>query len=193
MKRSDYTEGSWGRLQTALNNALSIQADDDASQKCIDDATEALLFAIEDLVEIEKPEVPEDVDKSELAKAIEAAKALDASDYTEESWSVFNKELTEALLVLEDEDASQADVDEALAALVAAIDNLVEKVTEDPEVEDEDKDDEDGKGDKNDKDGEDGKSPKTGDESKLLLYLVLLVLSGATPLSMFVRRKIKKA
>jgi hypothetical protein len=123
-------------------------------------------------IEVSEPTV----DKSRLNEVIEAAKALKASDYTKESWSILESNLIDALLVLENEDASQADVDEALEALMAAMDGLAEMTVEDPGEEDED----------------DDKPPKTGDEAIFLPYMILFVISGATLLYIFVRKKTKK-
>ncbi len=49
------------------------------------------------------------------------------ADYTPASWAVYREKLTAAEAVVENENASQADVDDALAALKEAVKNLIEK------------------------------------------------------------------
>ena len=60
------------------------------------------------------------VDKAALASAITAAEALKEEDYTAESWAAFAEALDAAKTVNGKEDATQAEVDDALAALNAA-------------------------------------------------------------------------
>jgi len=67
------------------------------------------------------------VDKSKLQAKIVEAQALNEDDYTEESWQNLAQALTAAIAVLEDEEATQLEVDGALAALIEAMNGLVEK------------------------------------------------------------------
>ena len=67
-------------------------------------------------------------DTTALTKEVETAKALAENDYTKESWTVMQTELQEAEELLAREDATQAEVDEALEHLKAAEAALV-KVT----------------------------------------------------------------
>ena len=64
-------------------------------------------------------------DTTELTKAVEAAKALKETDYTADSWAAMQTELQEAEELLAREDATQAEVDEALNHLNAAVAALV--------------------------------------------------------------------
>lgn len=64
-------------------------------------------------------------DRTELEKAIVDANAVDGSKYTEESYTALQEALREAAAVYVDPAASQKDIDEATAALRAAIDALV--------------------------------------------------------------------
>lgn len=68
----------------------------------------------------------ETVDTSALEAAVAKAEALTESDYTAESWSSMQTELSEAKDVLAAESTTQAIVDEALSHLNAAIEALVE-------------------------------------------------------------------
>ena len=67
----------------------------------------------------EKPVTPA-VDKAELQKAVDEAAALKAEDYTAGSWEPFEAALDDAREVLADDDATQEQVDDALAALTDA-------------------------------------------------------------------------
>ena len=70
----------------------------------------------------------EPADTTALTKEVETAKALAENDYTKESWTAMQTELQEAEELLAREDATQAEVDEALEHLKAAEAALV-KVT----------------------------------------------------------------
>ncbi|MGI6344649.1 MAG: hypothetical protein ACOX18_06240 [Bacillota bacterium] len=72
------------------------------------------------------------VDKSELEAKVNEALDLNEDDYTEESWAAFAAALAAAEAVLADPEATQAEVDDALAALTAAIEGL--KEVEEPPV-----------------------------------------------------------
>lgn len=63
---------------------------------------------------------PVPVDKSKLTAAVDAAGKLAEKDYTADSWAPFAKALADAKAVAAKQDASQADVDAAVKALVDA-------------------------------------------------------------------------
>ena len=75
-------------------------------------------------VEVE-PIEPAKVDKSVLQAAVDAACGLEGN-YTEESWGALVGALSSAQAVLADEEATQAEADNALAALNSAIAGLLE-------------------------------------------------------------------
>ena len=76
------------------------------------------------------------VDKSKLEAKIAEAEALNADDYTEETWAVLVEALDAAKTTLANEEATQEEVDAALAALEEAIKGLEEKPeTPAPELE----------------------------------------------------------
>ena len=80
----------------------------------------------------EKPVVT--VDKNELKKQIEIAEATDETKYTEDSYGTMKTALDQAKAVYKNEKATQAQVDEAAAALKAALNALEEKIPQtDPE------------------------------------------------------------
>ena len=114
-----YTEESYAALTAALNNAMSVLTDGDATQEVVNAAAKALLDAIAAL-EVKA----EDLDTTKLEAAIKAASALDQALYTEESFSAVEKALAEAKAVLAKEDATQAQVDAAVKALNDAMEAL---------------------------------------------------------------------
>ena len=64
------------------------------------------------------------VDTSALEAAIEQAGGLTESDYTPDSWAIFQSKLAAAQAVLADENATEEQVDEAMVALRLAMDGL---------------------------------------------------------------------
>ena len=74
-----------------------------------------------------KSKEPGPVDKSELNAKIAETETLDENDYTEETWWILGS-LSAAKEVVANEDATQEEVDNAFAALIAAINNLNEKI-----------------------------------------------------------------
>ena len=64
------------------------------------------------------------VDKADLQQSVDAAATLDEADYSAESWANFTAALAAAQEVLAKPDATQEEVDAALAALDAAVDAL---------------------------------------------------------------------
>ena len=69
------------------------------------------------------------VDKGALNAAIDEATALDKADYTTDSWSALQTALTAAQGVADNDSATQTQVNEACAALEAALDALVRQLT----------------------------------------------------------------
>lgn len=67
------------------------------------------------------------VDKSELAQKIEEAESLKDSDYTESTWENLRQSLDRAKALIDDDGATQGQVDDALAGLDNAISQLEEK------------------------------------------------------------------
>ena len=68
---------------------------------------------------------PETVDKSKLQEAVNDADILKEADYTAETWSAYQDALDAAKKVLADENATQQEVNDKLAAVKAAFGNLV--------------------------------------------------------------------
>ena len=118
---------------------------------------------------------------------MENAKAIDTDKYTDETVKVFKESLSIAEDVLADEEATEAEVSEAVARLANAIEQLEEKDTPtDPD--DGDKPDDGNKPDDENTpgggnqsgNGSDGSNaPKTGDTSNIFGVLAVLTISAA--------------
>ena len=122
LKAEDYTEESFAAMEAALTNAEAVLANAEATQEQVDAAVKALTDAIAALEEY----IP--VDISDLEAAIAAAKALNAADYTEETFSNLESALTAAEAVLANAEATQEQVDAAVKALTDAMVALEEHV-----------------------------------------------------------------
>ena len=125
IKNENYTEASWNALQAAITAAEAVRDNADATQDDVDAQVTALETAINALEEKE-PEKPEAVNKDELKKAIDAAKAIENENYTEASWNALQAAIATAEAVRDDVDATQDDVDAQVTALKKAVDGLKE-------------------------------------------------------------------
>ncbi|MCD8207373.1 MAG: hypothetical protein LUD72_05510, partial [Bacteroidales bacterium] len=119
LDEDDYTTDSWYRLTTVLNNAKDTYDAETATQEEVDKAASDLMNAI---IALEKDTVT--VDKSGLESAIEQAEGLNEADYTERSWEDLTKALDAAQDVMDKDEATQDEVNEALTNLMTAIVNL---------------------------------------------------------------------
>ena len=119
--KEDYTEESFEVLAEALEAAKAVLADENANQKAVNDAIEALEQAASELIK-----KPIEVDKSVLQAAVATYDSYSGKDYTEESFEPFTEALETAKAVLTNEKATQEEVDEALASLNQAAKDLVQ-------------------------------------------------------------------
>ncbi len=120
-------------LHTAYLTAQDVRGDMNASQAEIDAQTAALQSAV-DAAGTQAPVEPAPtVDKTALSQALAQAReqAAQTSVYTEESIAALNGVITEAQKVYDDVNAQQADVNEQVSALNAAIQALVEQPGDD--------------------------------------------------------------
>lgn len=121
--KDEYTEESWTSFETALNEAKSVFANENASQDAVDQACASLSKAIDELK----------FNKSQLKVVIDQVENKNSEDYTEESWETFANALAEARSVFEDENATPESVDQAYRKLNDAINGLTVKVNK-PEL-----------------------------------------------------------
>lgn len=73
---------------------------------------------------------PEPVDKAELKGKIEMVERLKEENYTKETWEFLQKALINAKAVVEDENATNAEIEKAYKELIIAIDGLEEVESE---------------------------------------------------------------
>ena len=171
MDETKYVADDWPQLVDALAKAKDVAADGDAMEEDIQPVAQALLDAI--LAQRFK------ADKSILEDLVNKAEGMDLSGYTAESVAVFRSALATAQAVLADNSLSeddQATVDNAVAALSAAMDGLTAggapETTDQPEASQ--------KPEATQK--PENHVPQTGDSSSLLLWSVvgMLALAGVT-------------
>ena len=164
--QSKYVQDHWQELLDALNAGQKVMDDGDALQGDVETAVDALMNAI--LAQRYK------ADKSILEDLIGKAEGIDLTGYTAESVAVFRSALATAQSVLADETLSeddQATVDNAVAALSAAMDGLTAggapETTDKPEASEKPEN-----------------VPQTGDSAQLMVYVAALagsvsLLTGA--------------
>lgn len=113
LEEEDYTQESWSRFASSLQSAeAAVQSTDTDREK----ADLALLSLMQTMHDLEKNPIP--VDRSVLDKVLAAAARLSEKDYTPESWSAFVQAKEQAKSVSENEEATQQDVDQAVADLL---------------------------------------------------------------------------
>ena len=122
-KQESYTEESWNIFIEAINKAKVVLENEKATQEEVNEVKLALEEAIKGLEE--KEEVI--VNKEELENLYNKNKDKKQESYTEESWNIFTKAINKAKVVLENEKATQKEVDKAYSELSSSINNLKEK------------------------------------------------------------------
>lgn len=118
LEKSEYTQASWSKLESALADAKTALSA--TTQSEIDVATDDLKAAIDALV---KATGTPAVDYAALIKQITIAEGLSKDSYTAESWAELTKALSAARAARNSD--SQSTVDNAANALKAAIAKLV--------------------------------------------------------------------
>ncbi len=117
--RADYTEETWAAFAKALADAHRVNLDAAADQEAVDQAADALQAAIDGL-----EKVREDVNLDAIRDLIAGAEKLNKDDYTAESWEAMQNALTDAVAAANDPDATQDQIDALAAALKDAIEAL---------------------------------------------------------------------
>lgn len=118
---SFYTPETWSVLKEKLEAAEGAMESNDY------DAVALALANLNDAVAgLEVMPVPDPVDKSELQSVVDEYSALTQGSYTDGSWKVFRDALKAAKAVLNDENATAADVEKAVITLKNAKANLIE-------------------------------------------------------------------
>ena len=145
-----YTEESIAALQTAIDAANRVLADDNATQAEVDAQVEAVNAAKAALEEKKAPVVKEELEKA-VADATEVIGATDK--YTEASLAALQSAIDAANEVLQNSDATQDEIDAAVQAVKEARAAL--KAKDDDKKDDSNKDD-DKKDDNNGSDNNGG-------------------------------------
>lgn len=145
-----YTEESIAALQTAIDAANRVLADDNATQAEVDAQVEAVNAAKAALEEKKAPVVKEELEKT-VADATEVVGATDK--YTEASLAALQSAIDAANEVLQNSDATQDEIDAAVQAVKEARAAL--KAKDDDKKDDSNKDD-DKKDDNNGSDNNGG-------------------------------------
>ena len=188
--RADYTEETWAVFAEALANAHSVNLDAAATQEAVDQAEEDLQEAIDGL-----EKVREDVNLDAIRDLIAQAQKLNKDDYTAESWEAMQNALTDAVTAANDPEATQEQIDAAAAALEDAI-GALEKAEPGEEPGEDPGQNPDGKPDGNTGSGSDkdpngnagsgadgdqntGTAVQTGDNSPIMAYGMLAVITAA--------------
>lgn len=112
-----YTPESWNVFAEAMDEAKRVLDDPQAVQEQVDQAKDALQSAIDGLI-IKEP-VPE-VNKTALKNLYHANTGKDQSKYTPDSWTAFANAMNQAEAVLNDNEATQEQVDAAYGELEKA-------------------------------------------------------------------------
>jgi hypothetical protein len=115
LTEADYTSESWEDLETALEDAITVSENPEATEEEINNALEALQTAIDNL---------EYAVRAKLIKKIEEAERLTQANYTTASWAALETALTDAKNASDNSDATKEELNEALNNLQAAINGL---------------------------------------------------------------------
>ncbi|MEI3327563.1 MAG: hypothetical protein V8R64_14380 [Thomasclavelia sp.] len=153
LDKSLYTEGSVANLVEPMANAKAVLEDSNATQTDVDSAYKALIEAYLDLRLIPNKDL--------LQGLINKANSLNAANYSAKTWSVMAEALDEAKAVLDDPEATQAEVDNAKEALTKAMAGLEVNEASNPV-----------------KAGDTTASVATGDEINIRIFAIGLLLSA---------------
>ena len=163
----------------------------ESKQDKVDAMAEAINKAYAALVE--KPAVEEEADYTAVSAAMEKAKKIDRSKYTEESL----KALDDAIAAVEKglKESEQSKVDAMADAINKAYAELIEKPATDNDKKDDSKKDDskkdDSKKDDSKKNNSDKKSGavKTGDATPLILWGTATILAAGASVTVILRRR----
>ncbi len=108
-----YTDSSYQLLQTKLQEAILVESSEDADQVLVNEAYYFLKEAKDALEQVNG------VSKETLQREYDLHKDKNEMDYTSETWVEFNAAFHEAKKVLDDENVTQEEVDQALLLLQA--------------------------------------------------------------------------
>ena len=156
-EKDAYTPESVKELEEAVEAAQKVYDKEDSTKEEVDAAEKAVQEAQKALVKKETPKPEAPVKKDELKAAVEDATKVvgDKEQYTEESLAALQSAIDKANAVLDNPEATQAEIDAAVKAVKEAKEAL--KVKEDKK-DDNNKRDDSNKGDNKKDDGNSGAS-----------------------------------
>ena len=156
-EKDAYTPESVKELEEAVEAAQKVYDKEDSTKEEVDAAEKAVQEAQKALVKKETPKPEAPVKKDELKAAVEDATKVvgDKEQYTEESLAALQAAIDKAIAVLDNPEATQAEIDAAVKAVKEAKEAL--KVKEDKK-DDNNKGDDSNKGDNKKDDGNSGAS-----------------------------------
>ena len=156
-EKDAYTPESVKELEEAVEAAQKVYDKEDSTKEEVDAAEKAVQEAQKALVKKETPKPEAPVKKDELKVAVEDATKVvgDTEQYTEESLAALQAAIDKVIAVLDNPEATQAEIDAAVKAVKEAKEAL--KVKEDKK-DDNNKGDDSNKGDNKKDDGNSGAS-----------------------------------
>lgn len=122
LNAADYTEATWNVVADKLANAQAVYDNANATAY---DVTLAIANLQDAVNALESVPSTKPADKTQLEQAIAEANGLSQSAYTASSWASYQQALAQAKAVFANANATQADVQAALAALNIAKQGLV--------------------------------------------------------------------
>lgn len=123
-KEEDYISG-FDEFKDAWNSADALAKNKDAKQSEVDNQVESLKTAIGNLQAVNH------ADKTGLENLLKEVESLVESDYTPKSWTVYDNAKTTALNVMDNRNATQLEVENAIINLANAKNDLVSKANKD--------------------------------------------------------------
>ena len=160
-EKDAYTPESVKELEEAVEAAQKVYDKEDATKEEVDAAEANVAAKMEALVEKETPKPEAPVKKDELKATVEDATKVvgDTEQYTEESLAALQAAIDEANAVLDNPEATQAEIDAAVKAVKEAKAALkVKEDKKDDNKDDNNKGDDSNKGDNKKDDGNSGAS-----------------------------------
>ena len=118
---AEYTAETWDAVMDVYAEANAVLEDEYATQKETDDAVAELQTKKNGLVK----KTP--ADKEPLKKLMADVESLEYKEYTQETWDVFASAYIDAVAVLDENYATQQEVDNAKTALLQAKNSLVKR------------------------------------------------------------------
>ena len=174
LEEKNYTEESLQALLDAVEQAQAVVDKGNAAyQYEADAAASAVRTAIDGL-----QEAVVTIDKTDLKEALDKDTGYNSEDYTEASWAAYPEAYDAAMKVYNDDNATQDQIDNALAALNNAANNL-KKVDAAGNT----------SGTSDQTTGKTSGAPVTGDNAYVQVYAAVAVMSLAAAVVLAKRKK----